>query len=92
MVKKAAESRLVRTARKKLEKRLDQEKKSFSPEGLARVRAVLRATIVRQHDPDFLEKRTFALFDENTHSAKTKSKAIQKLSALLSPKTGSPRR
>lgn len=83
MRKKADESRLVKTAREKLRKRLIVEKNRFSPEALSKVRTAIRASIQRVNQPDFLEKRTFSLFDENLHSAKTKSKAILKLQTIL---------
>lgn len=83
MVKKVAESRLVKTARKKLEKRLSQEKAKFSPEALTEARKAIRNSIARKHDTNYLVNRTFSLFDENSHTALPKSKAIKNLSALI---------
>lgn len=83
MVRKVAESRLVKTARKKLEKRLSQEKAKFSPESLTAARQAIRSSIARKYDTNYLINRTFSLFDENSHTAPPKSKAIIKLSALI---------
>ena len=88
---KAEESGRVQRARKKLERTLEVEHKKFTTDALHSMGQKIRQMIVRQHpQATFLKKRKFSLFDENAHTAKTKSKRILKLEHYL--KMGSPHR
>lgn len=84
MIQKAKESRQVKRAREKLKKTLEIEHKKFTTEALQDMAKKIRTLLVRHHpEPTFLRKRKFTIFDENAHSARTRSKAIIKLQHML---------
>lgn len=80
---KANESRQVRRAREKLKKNLEIEHQKFTTESLNEMAKKIRSSIVRHHSESFLKTRKFTLFDENSHTAKTRSKQILKLQGML---------
>ena len=84
MAQKAKESRQVKRAREKLKKNLEIEHKKFTSEALQDMAKKIRTLIGRHHpEPNFLRKRKFTIFDENVHSARTKSRAVLKLQQML---------
>lgn len=88
--KKAKESSQVSRARNKLKRQLNVEHKQFTSEALNQMAETIRLHIKTHHpEKGFLKKKKFVLFDENQHSANTKSLFINKLYKMLrsSPKT-----
>jgi hypothetical protein len=83
MAQKAKESRQIKKAREKLKKNLDTQQKKFTSEALQNMAKKIRTLLVRHHEPAHLRKRKFTIFDENAHSARTKSRAILKLQQML---------
>ena len=84
MGQKAKESSLVRKAREKLKKQLQYEHKQMTSEALGEMSKRIRSSIARHHpEASYLKKRKFTLFDENLHSAETKSHHIRKMINLL---------
>lgn len=88
MSKKAKESASVQKARNKLKKQLSIEHKKFTTEALEKMGQAIRMTINRHHpENSFLKKKKFTIFDENAHTAATKSKHILKLKKMLESST-----
>lgn len=86
MAKKEAkkESRHIQKARSKLKKRLQMEHRHFTTEALEEMTKRIRQTIIRHHpEMGYLKSKKFSLFDENHHTAKTKSKYILKMQKML---------
>lgn len=84
MKNKASESKQVTRAREKLKKRLAIEHEKFTRDALLEMSQKIRSSLVRQHpEPSFLKKKKLTIFDENKHTAQTKSKQILKLEKML---------
>lgn len=84
MASKAAESLQVQKARKKLEQKFAQEEKRVNQAAIDQMKKTIQLWISRhQSDRIKLKKKTIELFDENRHSAKTKSKFIAHLAHKL---------
>ena len=80
MASKAAESLQVQKARKKLEKKMISEQKQLNIAAIEQMKRAIQIWITRhQTDRVSLQQKTVELFDENQHSAKTKSKYISHL-------------
>ncbi len=78
MVSKAKESRLVATARKKLEKQLALEKQHFTPASFKRAEEIIRQSIRRhKHKNESLKTRNVSILTT------PKSKEIQHLLKVL---------
>lgn len=84
MRQRAKESRQVEKAREKLRKKIEAEHQKFSSKALQEIAIRLRTSISRHH-PEMknLKQRKFTLFDENTHTAETKSRQVLKLQKML---------
>lgn len=84
MSKKTKESPQIQKARNKLKKKLHIEQKKFTSEALENMTNKIRMMISKHHpEKSYLKQKKFTLFDENTHTAKTKSKHIIKLRKML---------
>jgi hypothetical protein len=80
MSAKAKESAQVKKARKKLKQQLDTEHKRITKEALDKMTESIQRWISRHANERLpLKDKSFTLFDENQHSARTKSKFIQHL-------------
>lgn len=81
---KAKESPQVQKTRAKLKQRLKIEHSQITSKALNDVCDAIRKVLARNHPkPKNLKQKEVTLFDENKHSAGTKSKYILKLHRLL---------
>lgn len=77
MSKKAQESAAVKRAREKLKKRFAEEDEKTSERAIEQMKQAIRIWLARHaEDRVNLMDKTIKLFDENKHSAKTKSKFV----------------
>lgn len=80
VVTKAKESPAVQKARQKLKKRIQQEKKKFSPEVLRKITAALEYELARgSKERIHLKDKEIRLFDENNHPAAIRSRFVLNL-------------
>lgn len=81
---KAEESPQIKRAREKLRKNLEVEHQHFTTEALQEMTKKIRSLVIKSHpEVRYLRSKKFVLFDENIHTAKLKSKQIQKLQDTL---------
>ncbi|MGA8164948.1 MAG: hypothetical protein WB791_08005 [Waddliaceae bacterium] len=77
---KAKESKQIIKARKKLQKQMTAEKKRLNQTAIHQMKKAIQIWIDRhQSERVQLSERPVELFDENRHSAKTKSKHVSQL-------------
>lgn len=88
MTSKATESLQVQKARKKLEKKLISEQKQLNIAAIEQMKRAIQIWISRhQTERVTLQEKTVELFDENQHSAKTRSKYVVHLLHKLRKET-----
>lgn len=81
---KAPESYQVQKARKKLIKQIEKEKKLVSQKTINQMKLAIQIWIKRHESERVpLQDRPIRLFDENAHSAQTKSKYVADLMQTL---------
>ncbi|HEY4831653.1 MAG TPA: hypothetical protein VIH61_03735 [Waddliaceae bacterium] len=77
MASKATESLQVQKARKKLEKKLISEQKQLNIAAIEQMKRAIQIWISRhQAERVTLQQKAIELFDENQHSAKTRSRYV----------------
>lgn len=80
----AEESRQVQRARAKLAKIMDEEQEHYNKQELAKARKMIQAWIDRHSDDRVdLKEKSFQLFDQNKHPAKTTSRFVLALRSQL---------
>ncbi len=80
----AKESTKIKRAREKLKKQFAEEEKQMTPMALQKMRQAIRTWISRHGEERInLKDKTFRLFDENKHPAKTKSNYVREMAEKI---------
>lgn len=81
---KAKESQQVMKARKKLERKIASENRHMTKESLDKMALLIERQLIRHADERLnLKSKDIQLFDENRHSAASKSKFVNHLLSNL---------
>ena len=83
MATKAEESYQVQKARKKLAKQLEEENKLVNEKAIAQMKKAMQIWIQRHKNERIKLHERLELFDENRHSAKSRSKFVAQLMKKL---------
>jgi hypothetical protein len=84
MGEKAKESEQVMKARKKLERKIQEQNRHMTSEALRQMALLIEQQLVRHaRERISLKSKEISLFDENRHSAKVKSKFVTQLLGTL---------
>ncbi len=91
MATKAEESYQVQKARRKLEKQLQEENKLINEKAIEQMKKAMAIWLQRHKDVRVKLHERLELFDENRHSAKSKSKFVAQLTKKLQKPPAKPK-